>query len=161
SGYVPVGDPVSTTTATDSIDVHLFDWLNGTYMVEACIDEQCQDSNPVDAEGAIIGAIGYIKASNTDANDWFGWSLDLSADGTTLVVAAPTEDSNATGINGDQTSNTSSNAGAIYVFGLTNGVWEQQAYIKASNTEQPNDDALLVIKNDRFGYRVSLSDDGN
>src|SRR5690606_11564756 len=141
--------------------VHLFDSLNGRYMVEACSADGCENSSPVDVSAALVGAIGYIKASNTDANDWFGWSLDLSADGTTLVVAAPTEDSNATGINADQTSNTSSNAGAIYVFELTNGAWTQQAYIKASNTEQPNSDALLVVKNDRFGYRVSLSDDGN
>lgn len=161
SGYVEVGSPVSTATATDTVDVHLFDSLNGRYMVEACSADGCENSNPVDVSAALVGAIGYIKASNTDANDWFGWSLDLSADGTTLVVAAPAEDSNATGINGDQTSNTSSNAGAIYVFELTNGVWAQQAYIKASNTEQPNSDALLVIKNDRFGYRVSLSADGN
>src|SRR5690606_14789625 len=104
---------------------------------------------------------GYVKASNTDTSDWFGWGLDISAYGQTLVVSAPAEDSNATGINGDQTSNTSPSSGAVYVFAQTDGVWAQQAYIKASNTEQPNEDEDLVITNDRFGYRVVLSADGN
>src|SRR5690606_32531487 len=39
SGYVQVGEPVTTPTASDSVDVHLFDWLNSTYYVEACFDE--------------------------------------------------------------------------------------------------------------------------
>src|SRR5262249_16064619 len=46
---------------------------------------------------------GYLKASNTGAEDNFGFNLAL--DGDTLVVGAPFEDSNATGVNGDQTNN--------------------------------------------------------
>ncbi|MGM8227170.1 FG-GAP repeat protein [Cellvibrio sp. ARAG 10.3] len=164
SGFVQVGADLTTTSATDTISVHLHDWDNATYYVEACLSEDCTDktdSNTLTTPGAMLGAIGYFKASNTDTSDWFGWSLDMSADGQTLVVGAPTEDSNATGINGDQASNTSPSAGAVYVFALADGVWTQQAYIKASNTEQPNDDKDLVITNDRFGYRVALSDDGN
>ena len=42
----------------------------------------------------------YIKASNIDADDNFGYSVSLSGD--TLAVGAPEEDSNATGINGDE-----------------------------------------------------------
>jgi hypothetical protein len=40
----------------------------------------------------------YLKASNTDAQDAFGYALALSADGTTLAVGAPEEDTAATGI---------------------------------------------------------------
>ncbi len=47
----------------------------------------------------------YVKASNTGAGDSFGLSVALSADGSTLAVGARLEDSAATGINGDQTSN--------------------------------------------------------
>ena len=164
SGFVQVGPDLTDTSATDTISVHLHDWLNATYHVEACLSEDCTnktDSNTATTPGAMLGAIGYFKASNTETSDWFGWSLDISADGQTLVVAAPTEDSSATGVDGSQTSNTSPSSGAVYVFFLTDGVWAQQAYIKASNTEQPNDDADLTLPNDRFGYRVALSDDGN
>lgn len=163
-GFVQIGGDLTTPAATDNVSVHLHDWINATYYVEACLSADCTDktsSNPTDTSGAMLGAIGYVKASNTDTSDWFGWSLDISADGQTLVVSAPAEDSNATGINGDQTSNTSPSSGAVYVFAQTDGVWAQQAYIKASNTEQPNEDEDLVITNDRFGYRVALSADGN
>ncbi len=44
----------------------------------------------------------YVKASNTDARDWFGASVALS--GETLAVGARLEDSAATGIDGDQSS---------------------------------------------------------
>ena len=40
----------------------------------------------------------YVKASNTDAGDDFGYSVSLSSDGNTLAVGAKHEDSNATGI---------------------------------------------------------------
>jgi trimeric autotransporter adhesin len=69
----------------------------------------------------------YVKASNTDAYDFFGTSVAVA--GNTLVVGAPTEDSCATGINGDQNDNRCTGtfreeapniggAGAVYVYGL-------------------------------------------
>ena len=89
----------------------------------------------------------YIKASNTDANDFFGWSIALS--GETLAVGAFREGSNTTGINGDQNNNLAIDSGAVYVFTRTTGVWSQQAYIKASNTGD----------GDRFGNSIALSAD--
>jgi hypothetical protein len=103
----------------------------------------------------------YVKASNTGRRadgsdlladgDQFGFSLALSGDGNTMAVGATTEDSAATGINGDQASDSAQSAGAVYVFGRTGNTWTQQAYVKGSNTEA----------GDLFGYDVSLSDDGN
>ena len=98
----------------------------------------------------------YIKASNTEAYDEFGWSISLSGDGNTLAVGAIGEDSNATGINGDQTNNKAFGAGAVYIFTKRGLAWQQQAYIKASNTKTSNTDSLDV-----FGYAVSLSENGN
>jgi len=89
----------------------------------------------------------YIKASNADAEDMFGHSMALS--GNTLVVSSVRESSAATGINGDQADNTKPNAGAVYVFVRNHGIWSQQAYIKASNT-----DAQVY-----FGESVDLSND--
>ena len=60
-----------------------------------------------------------VKASNTDAADEFGWSVSLTenADGLqTLAVGARMEDSNAQGIGGDQTDNSTSEAGAVYLY---------------------------------------------
>ncbi|MHC4609522.1 MAG: MXAN_6577-like cysteine-rich protein, partial [Planctomycetota bacterium] len=56
----------------------------------------------------------YLKASNTDAVDFFGTSVAVSGD--TWVVGAYLEASNATGVNGDQADNSAPGAGAAYVF---------------------------------------------
>src|SRR5262249_15720915 len=53
-----------------------------------------------------------LKASNTGANDLFGWSVAISVD--TVVIGAPTEGSNATGVNGNQTNNSATDSGAAY-----------------------------------------------
>jgi hypothetical protein len=58
----------------------------------------------------------YVKASNTGTNDEFGSALALSADGLTLAVGSPNEDSGATGLDGSQADNSTSGAGAVYVF---------------------------------------------
>lgn len=75
----------------------------------------------------------YLKASNPDIDDWFGYAVGISGD--TIVVGASGECSNATGINGDQTNNDTEDAGAAYVFVRNGTTWSQQAYLKASNTE--------------------------
>jgi hypothetical protein len=93
----------------------------------------------------------YIKASNTNSNDQFGYRVSLSADGATLVVGANGEASNALGIDGDQSNNSIPFSGAAYVFVLEGGEWSQQAYIKASNT------AIGSF----FGNSLTLSADGN
>lgn len=92
----------------------------------------------------------YLKASTPGQQDNFGDSLALSADGHTLVVGAPLEDSDATGIDGDQNNDNAEHAGAAYVFKRSNGLWTQTAYIKASNTQAE----------DYFGDELAISADG-
>ena len=90
----------------------------------------------------------YIKASNTGAGDLFGFSVAL--DGDTLAVGAPGEGSNGRGINSDtQTDDSAPAAGAVYVFTRHGDTWQQQAYIKASNTDQ----------GDGFGASLDLDGD--
>ncbi len=56
----------------------------------------------------------YLKASNTDPGDNFGSFATISGD--TVTVGAARENSNATGINGDQNDNSAGQAGATYIF---------------------------------------------
>jgi trimeric autotransporter adhesin len=77
----------------------------------------------------------YIKASNPDEHDLFGSAVALSANGATMAVSAPGEDSRATGIDGDEIDDRELSAGAVYVFRAVRGGWAQEAYVKASNTE--------------------------
>jgi len=93
----------------------------------------------------------YVKASNTGSGDNFGSSMALSADGNTLAVGALGEDSNAIGLEGVETDNSAANSGAVYVFVRNSSTWNQQSYVKASNTGA----------GDRFGWSVALSADTN
>jgi hypothetical protein len=56
----------------------------------------------------------YLKASNTAAEDYFGYDVGVSGD--TVVAVAPQEDSNATTVNGNPNNNTATDSGAAYVF---------------------------------------------
>ena len=57
-----------------------------------------------------------VKASNPDDGDQFGLDVALSENGDTLLVGADAERSAASGINGDQTDNSLSAAGAAYLY---------------------------------------------
>jgi hypothetical protein len=109
--------------------------------------------------GATWTQQAYIKASNTGMKgeegdgDQFGASASLSGDGNTLAVGAVSEDSNATGINGNEADDSASSAGAVYVFRRTGNAWAQQAYIKS-------DSPPMAVAGIQFGYSVSLNVDG-
>jgi len=123
------------------------------------IDGDGADNSALDAGAVYVFAQGdagwtqqaYVKASNTESSDQFGYSVALSGDGNTLAVGANLEASSATGVNGDQDDNSVLGAGAVYVFIRDGATWSQQAYVKASNAEA----------GDVFGYQVGLSFDGN
>ncbi|MGB5081357.1 MAG: integrin [Burkholderiales bacterium] len=93
----------------------------------------------------------YVKASNAQAGDRFGISLALSADGNTLAVGAPNEDSSSTGVGSTPNELASPAAGAAYVFTRSGGTWSEQAYVKPLNPGSL----------DQFGTSVALSADGN
>src|SRR5262249_19736154 len=80
-----------------------------------------------------------LVASDGLTNDRFGWSVALSADGSTALVGAPFPD---VGANKDQ--------GSAYVFVRSGVTWSQQAKIVASDG----------LANDTFGHSVALSADG-
>ena len=120
-----------------------------------------EDSSAVDAgavyvftrTGANWSQESYLEASNTGAGDQFGTSVALSDNGNTLAVGAIGEDSNAknTDTTPNQSDNSASSAGAVYVFTRTGTSWSQESYLKASNTDEA----------DEFGVRVALASDGN
>jgi hypothetical protein len=152
----------SNTGTTDNFGVSVA--LSGDSLAVGAFGEDSNatgiNGNQADNSAADAGAVyvftrsagvwtqqAYVKASNTDANDQFGTNVAL--DGDTLAVSANGEDSNATGVNGNQADNSAADAGAVYVFIRSAGVWTQQAYVKASNTDA----------SDNFGVSVALDGD--
>lgn len=92
----------------------------------------------------------YIKASNSEAGDWFAWGNAISLDNHTIAVAAVWEDSNQKTITNGSTSssnNDNQTSGAVYVYKRTGINWSQEAYIKASNSKA----------GDQFGFSLALS----
>lgn len=86
----------------------------------------------------------YLKAPVTTSLDLFGSAVAIAGD--TLIVGAPREDGSGTGVNPPDDDDLG-NSGAAYVFVRSNGVWTQQAYLKASNPGA----------NDFFGDSVAIS----
>jgi hypothetical protein len=79
---------------------------------------------------------GVLTGSGAAADDSFGWSVALSAQGSTALVGAFEHDKNA---------------GAGYVFTLRGGTWSQAGELTASGTASGN----------QFGTSVALSAEGS
>ena len=77
-------------------------------------------------------------ASDGQTQDYFGYSVSISGDGTTAIVGAWGED------------DTYSYQGAAYIFTKTNGTWDTGTKIVATDGQQ----------DDYFGISVSISGDG-
>ena len=99
--------------------------------------------------GGVWSQQAYVKPSNLDAGDMFGYSVSLSADGRVLAAGSFDEDGSGRGIN-PAPDNRNAGSGAVYVFARAGAAWSQQAYLKPGNSEPQ----------DSFGVHVALSDDG-
>jgi hypothetical protein len=91
----------------------------------------------------------YVKASNSDMSDQFGVSVAMADSGMMFAVGAVYEASSTTGVGGDQSDNSLSRAGAVYVFAKTTG-WAQSGYLKGPHS----------AANDSLGWTVAMSGDG-
>ncbi|MCH9683246.1 MAG: integrin [Deltaproteobacteria bacterium] len=147
---VQLGEDITGLSVSFEMPLHVR-W-GARYRLLACNAAGCTSSELAEVTDSLVSAVGYVKASNTEAGDGFGHEVAISEDGNTLAVGAVRESSGSTGSNGAQDDNSLEHSGAVYVFvrdGL--GSWTQQAYLKASNPGAF----------DEFGYSVTLSDDGN
>jgi len=159
--FAPYGNPILAPRAIAAltIPVHTFDWVNARYKVSACNAAGCQDSAELSVQNLMLTSIGYFKASNTDAQDSFGNTVQLSQDGSTLIVSAH-ETSNATGVNGNQADNSSRGRGAVYVFRRTGSVWRQEAYLKP-DVNQVNQEFGIHFQGEGAERRISVSANGS
>lgn len=121
SGYSQVGNNLTGTSYNHRIALH--HRVNARYLLKACNSAGCASSSEIFLSANLTAAIGYIKATNTGNDDYFGYSVALSGDGNTLAVSATSsccsvggEDSNATGVGGDQNNNDAGNSGAVYLY---------------------------------------------
>ncbi|NOZ53059.1 MAG: hypothetical protein GXP08_07945 [Gammaproteobacteria bacterium] len=186
-----------TTTADNIVDpfyllpvaVHLTDWTNATYMVEAYKGDNIkigqstayrltpsQDAN----QPTPLDIIGYMKPLAINANtpdgkfgDRFGGRVVLSADGNTLVVGMADEDSLATGVHNntheDAFAEIVKQAGRYTTVGNTH-TSRGAAYVYARNSDgawalqaylKSTPAADQLTNREQFGKDLALSADGN
>ncbi|MEZ4462078.1 MAG: hypothetical protein R3E66_20630 [bacterium] len=89
----------------------------------------------------------YIKPANSDGGQLFGSTVAM--DGQTFVAGAPGDSRTAGGVDSASLNTGAARSGAAYVFAHTNGVWSQQADLKAAD----------AAANDDFGISVAIHAD--
>lgn len=158
AGMVVEGDDAFTPTTTDAATrADAFDPCarcspNATCIADAC---ECDPGFVGDGISCVAEVVGlsvldaYIKADNTDADDFFG-VVALSRDGNTLAIGAVGEDTEATGIDATSDERGDGN-GAVYMYRRSGAGWAFETFLKPSNG----------MEGDGFGNALSLSDDGN
>lgn len=124
-------------------------WFDSaTGQVQAGESTNCAEGSPQPPPPPeVITKGAFLKASNTFFSDQFGTSVAIS--GNTVVVGAPLENSDSSGVNGDNTNAGLDDSGAAYVYVFSGGAWGLQAYLKASNPGV----------SDKFGESVAISGD--
>jgi trimeric autotransporter adhesin len=170
SGYSPVGGDITTTSVDEVIAVHLTDWPNARYMVEACdSNDSCVDSAPLSISDLMIDAIGDLYPdydpirydgfvpdcfSEFAMERCFGHAIAMSGDGAVMAVGLGADDVDARGVNGIPIEPydfaMGPNSGAVFVFTQQGVGWSLESFIKSSNPDA----------GDLFGMSVSLSRDG-
>lgn len=88
----------------------------------------------------------YLKGSDTQYSDKFGYSLALSSDGRRLAVGAPYADSLRQGSDFE-----ARDSGTVYIFSLESSDWVQTGYIKGARP----------TVNDHFGASLSFGENGS
>jgi FG-GAP repeat len=127
--------PANTTQ--HDLQVFLPEQVNARYTLQACTSSGCLDAGSADVQAALLNsAVGYFKAALPGSQ--MGKSVALSADGSTLAVGAPDDDSQLT------------DSGAVYLFTRSPGGWVAQAVLQAA----------IPGMGDYFGEALALSSDG-
>ncbi|MFK8003139.1 MAG: integrin [Polyangiales bacterium] len=109
-----------------------------------------------DRTGIEWAPVAYLKASNTEAGDVFGF--DVSVSGDRVVVVAVGEGGGSAGVGGDDTNNEAPLSGAAYIFGRIDGSWNQLAYVKAPIPDEEDRLASVDLDGDTLVLGGPLED---
>ncbi|MET0091481.1 MAG: hypothetical protein ABW068_15940 [Candidatus Thiodiazotropha sp.] len=170
SGYSPVGGEIKATRVDEVIAVHLTDWDNVSYVVEACTrNGVCVDSVPLSTSGLMIDAIGRLFPTYDPIyqNDFgpdcttefamencYGHAMAMSGEGAVMAMGYGADDVAARGVDGIPVEpydySMGQNSGAVFVFTRQGDGWSTESFIKSSSPHA----------GDLFGMSVALSRDG-
>jgi len=95
-------------------------------------------------EYQLLQTISSATLNEIDSGDSFGYAMDMSSDGTTLIISAPYDDTNTV------------NSGAVYYFKKTGDDSSQDLYTYQQTIFSP-----LKAVQEQFGANLSLNAEGN
>jgi len=145
-GYIKASDPADADRFGASVSLS----ANGRYLAVGAPGYAASNGNSGSVyvftrHGATWQLQALLEGSTPQRGDGFGSSLDLSAEGDTLAVAAPGEgDPLAPGVPIPV-------GGTVHVFERTGDSWRLRQSVNAFNPDE----------GDRFGEQLALSGDGN
>ena len=127
-----------------AVSVHLLDWRQARYYVNACNPSGCTPSNQVGVDGEQLVAMGYIKPSVATGHRYFGSNVAVSADGKTIAVLS------------GETINGLIISAAVHVYRKTTATsgWRREARLLPSTIQ-------AVTGQPYLGDPIALSGDGN
>ncbi len=99
-----------------------------------------------DRDATVWRESAVLSPAAAEPGDEAAWKIALSHDGRVLVFGARSEESAATGVDGDPTDDSLSRAGAAWVF-VADPTWREHAFLKADH----------VSANDSFGADVAVA----
>ncbi|HLA73781.1 MAG TPA: hypothetical protein VK624_19920 [Steroidobacteraceae bacterium] len=83
--------PGSRTSVLSNVSVHLLDWNNARYWLNACDSSGCSSSSKIAVGNVMLDTIGQYSSPSQQAASQFGYAVAISADASTLAIAAPFE----------------------------------------------------------------------
>ena len=121
--------------------------------VETPPDADADAGRPLSVEEYFALPAQVVSLPDADIYDRFGYSLALSADGGTLAVGVPLESSRIprSTTRPDTAVASTGASGAVVIYTRSSDQWIEQARLKPAGGGA----------GDRFGYSVSLNDDGS
>jgi len=101
-------------------------------------------------DGSAWAKIAFIKSEVPTAQNQFGKAIEMSADGSRLLVGETANGVDATGLRASPFDSTGKlSSGAVFDYSETGGVWSYDRFFKAPNAEN----------GDFFGSAISMPDD--
>jgi hypothetical protein len=120
------------------------EWMAAALRVEACNARGCTAATDLPLlpyRAAAVAQKRYQKSALARAEEFFGFSVATSADGTTLAVGLPKSDADSV----------ETDTGSVQVFVHAGTTWSLQSTLTAPN----------MRGGDQFGFAVALAADGN
>jgi len=147
SGFSQVSGDLDANASQYDHRVALHARMNARYIVQACNQNGCVDSEEITVPDSLAQAVGYFKASDAEEQDIFGSRVALSPNGKTMAVLAVGVDSmvdprSSFGYVGTE---------RVYVFARVDGSWQQQAVLDGTESESEGS----------YGMALSLSANGD